>query len=203
MLSSASTDSLCEAKEQSYPLTNMNVVHQRKITKGPIYNDFEQSEGEASLVLSLSDLLKTFHSSFCRSSKQSEFSPKRIVEKVFNKRMDSTAQWFYMSVLGGQKLDLVSGLAKFDEVSVYLLLVLAYIGQTFYQELYNPIDLPLNHCVVKTWQFSFSFQQKTVNILANFFSSCCLLLSYWYIYSPRKPIIDLITPIFFSGTVFL
>ena len=53
--------------------------------------------------------------------------------------MDSTAQWFYMSVLGGQKLDLVSGLnssilrlAKFDEVSVYLLLVLAYIGQTSY-----------------------------------------------------------------------
>ena len=46
--------------------------------------------------------------------------------------MDSTAQWFYMSVLVGQKLDLVSGLAKFDEVSVYLLLVLAYIGQTFY-----------------------------------------------------------------------
>ena len=73
-----------------------------------MYNDFEQSEGEASFVLSLSDLLKTFHSSFCRSSKQSEFSPKRIVEKVFNKRMDGqhcTTQWFYVSVLRGQKLD--------------------------------------------------------------------------------------------------
>ena len=39
--------------------------------------------------------------------------------------MDSTAQWFYVSVLGGQKLDQVSGLnssilrlAKFDKVSV-------------------------------------------------------------------------------------
>ena len=67
----------------------MNVVHcTNKDTTGLISNDFEQSEGEASFVLSLSDLLKTFHSSFCRSSKQSEFSPKRIVEKVFNKRMD-------------------------------------------------------------------------------------------------------------------
>ena len=39
--------------------------------------------------------------------------------------MDSTAQWFYVPVLGGQKLDQVSGLnssilrlAKFDKVSV-------------------------------------------------------------------------------------
>ena len=39
--------------------------------------------------------------------------------------MDSTAQWFYVSVLGGQKLDQVSGLnlsifrlGKFDKVSV-------------------------------------------------------------------------------------
>ena len=52
--------------------------------------------------------------------------------------MDSTSQWFYVSVLGGQKLDQVSRLnssilrlAKFDEVSVYLILVLAYIGKIF------------------------------------------------------------------------
>jgi hypothetical protein len=39
--------------------------------------------------------------------------------------MDSTAQWFYVPVLGGQKLDQVSGLnlsifrlGKFDKVSV-------------------------------------------------------------------------------------
>ena len=49
--------------------------------------------------------------------------------------MDSTAQWFYVPVLGGQKLDQVSGLnlsifrlGKFDKVSV---IGVTYIGKIF------------------------------------------------------------------------
>ena len=65
--------------------------------------------------------------------------------------MDSTAQWFYISVLGDQKLYQVSSilrLAKFDKVSV--------IGDGLYWEnrfirkYVTPLS-PLDHCVVKTW----------------------------------------------------
>ena len=62
--------------------------------------------------------------------------------------MDSTAQWFYVSVLGGQKLDQVSRLnssilrlAKFDKVSV------TYWENIFIRKTFSPLD----HCVVKTW----------------------------------------------------
>ena len=47
--------------------------------------------------------------------------------------MDITAQWFYASVLGGQKLDQVFGLnssflrsGKFNGASVYIILVMGF-----------------------------------------------------------------------------
>ena len=200
-------DSIREAKVQSYPWTNMNVVHctNRERLQKDLYTMtcFEQSEGEASFVLSLSDLLKTFHSSFCRSSKQSEFSPKRIVEKFSTRGwMDSTAQWFYVSVLGGQKLGhcFWTEFVTFKTCKIWwssglLNIDVGLLGKYFLSDI-RPL------CCKDLVVFLF-FLAESSKYSCKLFSSCCLLLSYWYIYSSRKPIIDLITPIFFSGTVFL